>query len=208
VLVALAVVVVLGLLLLTAPRWLVGRRPVGPTTLYFAGLGAGFITIEIGWIKTATRVFGDATVGFSVALLVLLVAAAVGGRISETRNTRLVVTGAIALIAASLGVFVIQRAGGAALAGRPLLARAALLGGMISMGLLMGVPFPAGMRWLTTGPLDRAHGWAANGVCSVVGSVLSAQIALRLGISALFLVGGGAYLVALIAWRAGRGVWR
>jgi hypothetical protein len=81
-------------------------------------------------------------------------------------------------------------------------------------GFLMGVPFPAGIRWLTESP-DRPGGesaaaipwvWAANGASSVVASILAALLALSFGFSWVERLGAlcyaGAWLALTVpAWR-------
>jgi hypothetical protein len=66
----------------------------------------------------------------------------------------------------------------------------------------MGVPFPAGLRWL-----NRQHAaavrwaWALNAAASVLGSALAILLAIYLGLRATMLVGAGLYLCALVvAW--------
>jgi hypothetical protein len=74
--------------------------------------------------------------------------------------------------------------------------------------LLMGVPFPVGLRLLVPSPRHRAFGWAANGVASVLASVVAVPLAMSWGISRLLLLAGVCYalmLLLLIRRRAGGG---
>jgi len=65
------------------------------------------------------------------------------------------------------------------------------------LGLLMGMPFPLGIRWLSArNPAIVAWMWGINGTASVLGSVLSVILALNLGFRITLLVGAGCYLVA------------
>ena len=61
---------------------------------------------------------------------------------------------------------------------------------------LVGLPFPLGMRYLLNCPAQRAYAWTANGCASVLTSILSAQIALSLGIPIIILCAAAEYLVA------------
>jgi hypothetical protein len=45
----------------------------------------------------------------------------------------------------------------------------------------MGVPFPIALRKLAQHPPAKSYAWAANGCASVLGSILSAQIAIGAG---------------------------
>jgi hypothetical protein len=71
---------------------------------------------------------------------------------------------------------------------------------LMPAGLLMGRPFPLGLRYVDSmGARDLLPWlWAANGTLSVVGSVLATILAIRLGFSAVFLVGLAAYGLALL----------
>jgi hypothetical protein len=65
------------------------------------------------------------------------------------------------------------------------------------LAFVMGIPFPAGLAWLH----DEAAGlipwaWAVNGCASVIASVLAAIIALNWGLTAVILLGAGAYALA------------
>jgi hypothetical protein len=63
---------------------------------------------------------------------------------------------------------------------------------------LVGLPFPLGMRYLLNRPAHRAYAWTANGCASVLTSILSAQIALSLGIPIIILCAAVAYLLAFL----------
>ena len=74
---------------------------------------------------------------------------------------------------------------------------------MAPLGLLMGMPFPTGLRRAgreATGLVSWA--WAVNGTASVFGSTLSVLISMSYGFTASFLAGAGAYALALgvAAW--------
>jgi len=70
---------------------------------------------------------------------------------------------------------------------------------LLPLALLMGIPFPCGLRILGQFPEGERHvalGWGVNGVMTVVGSVLAVTVALWSGFSSVLLVGVGAYGVA------------
>ena len=184
-------------------RWL--SHPDGVSASYFFVIGAAFIFVEMGWIKTSTFLMGDATVGFSLALFTLLLSAAVGGRLSESRAMRRLPLWMGVLVGASCCIFAATRWGANWVMSHGLAGRIGLLvSGMLPIGLLMGLPFPLGMRHMARHKGDRAYGWASGGVASVLASILSAQIALDVGIASLFLVGAGAYLLTGLFWHIRR----
>jgi hypothetical protein len=70
---------------------------------------------------------------------------------------------------------------------------------LMPIGVLMGVPFPSGMK-LLAGEDDRliAWAWAINGCASVIASVVAALLALSSGFSLVMFLGAGSYLLATI----------
>jgi hypothetical protein len=74
-----------------------------------------------------------------------------------------------------------------------------VIGSLLPLALLMGVPFPLGLRRLTAYPATERHlalAWTVNGIMTVVGSVLAIAGAMLIGFSGVLLVGAGAYAVA------------
>lgn len=82
-----------------------------------------------------------------------------------------------------------------------------VIGTLAPLALLMGTPFPLGLRRLTAYPTPErqvALAWAVNGVMTVVGSVLAITGAMLIGFSGVLLLGIGAYaLAAGLAYLAG-----
>ncbi len=77
-----------------------------------------------------------------------------------------------------------------ALVSLPLWARtAAALAVLAVPGLLMGAPFPMGLRALAPESTGLAWGWAANGVASVMGASAATLLAMEVGGSGLLVVG-------------------
>jgi hypothetical protein len=70
------------------------------------------------------------------------------------------------------------------------------------VGLLMGIPFPAGLRQFASGtPSQVGTAWAVNGAVSGVAGVAGALLMLDVGLSAVMAIGGLAYLAAWLALR-------
>ncbi len=78
------------------------------------------------------------------------------------------------------------------------------------LGFVMGMPFPMGLRALSSGPVldvsmvstgkDNAveWAWAMNAAASVLGSVLAMVIAIQFGLNVTLASGVVAYLLALL----------
>jgi hypothetical protein len=74
---------------------------------------------------------------------------------------------------------------------------------LIPLGFAMGMPFPSGLRALSTGDREVQSGavewaWAMNAASSVLGSVLAIIIAIQFGLNATLACGAVAYIGALL----------
>ena len=67
---------------------------------------------------------------------------------------------------------------------------------MMPVGLLMGLPFPLGMRYILENPVQRAFAWSVNGCASVLSSIAAAQLAMSFGIPSVAVLAVVSYLVA------------
>ena len=193
---------VLSLLLLGVPVLVLTRaagdeRPKLLTTaVYFWAIGFGFMFVELATIQRLGLVLGHPVLAASVTLAALLVFSGVGSTISDripVRGTAWACT-VVALVAA-LFALVADQAGALVSLSLPLRASAALLVVAVP-GLLMGAPFPMGLRKLAPEPTALAWAWAANGVASVIAASLATLLAVEIGGRGLILTGAACYLVA------------
>jgi hypothetical protein len=208
----LAVAGLLGAFLLLLPRLLPARRRrsgpgrAGPggggrstaAAVFFLAAGAGFMLVEMAFVQGYTFLFDDPVIAFTVVLAELLVMSGIGGALSA--NWRL---GRLRPLLAILAVF----AAALFVLYNPLLEglmRASTVGRAVGsflllapVALLMGAPFPVGLRLLLASPRRRAYGWAANGVASVLASIAAVALAMSWGISLLLLAAAACYLLML-----------
>ncbi|UCF91703.1 MAG: hypothetical protein JSW39_26095 [Desulfobacterales bacterium] len=200
-----ALVVSAGLLVL--PLFFIAKdaqRPPVAQIIYFSGVGAGFMFMELYFVKQYILLFENPVVSFTVVISGVLVFSSLGGlwaqrkKQSALRYALLALIGAVLLFLTGLdrtlnhvlGLPVIWRYLGALLI-------------LLPAGFLMGLPFPLGMRYILKNPAQRAYAWSVNGCASVLASIVSAQIALSLGIPIIL---GCAALAYILAWTtAGRG---
>jgi hypothetical protein len=174
---------------------------------YFAGLGLGFILIEIVMLQRFALFLGQPVYTLSVVLAGLLVSTGIGSYLAN-RN-RMLNRGALprALIAVLAGIVFTLVATPAVLSatlGLALPFRVAIAILLITpMGILLGVPFPSGLRlFAKEGSVLVTWAWAINGFFTVVGSVLAMILGMTLGFRMVLLVASACYLAALIATRA------
>jgi hypothetical protein len=203
ILTTLCVVVPLGL---TADR--AALRGAGPLFVFFAGIGLGFMLIEISQMQRLIIFLGHPTYGLSVVLFAMLLSSGIGSLLS----------GAVAGVGRRVAAPLVALVGVLAVFGvvTPLLIRtfdaattpmriAVAVAILFPIGLLMGMAFPLGMRLASTGaPALTPWLWGVNGATSVCASVLAVAIALNAGISASFWTGVACYVAAAVAFGMAR----
>jgi hypothetical protein len=184
------------------------RRRFLPFYVYFAGIGLGFLLIEVAQLQRLSIYLGHPTYGLSVVLFALLVFSGIGSMLTERflrPDRALTLVAPLAALVALLAVVgavtpaLLHATDSATTPGRIAIAVALLA----PPALLMGMPFALGMRSAMAVPgTPRAFLWAINGATSVSASVLGVVIAVFFGISAAFWAGVAAYALALAAMAA------
>ncbi|MBN1977779.1 MAG: hypothetical protein JW918_10285, partial [Anaerolineae bacterium] len=171
------------------------RKPAGIMLGYFAFLGLGYLCVEIPLLQRFILFLGHPAYAMAAVLFALLLFSGLGSLLS--RRVRLgpaLILLPILIAGYALGLPVLFEATLAA----PLAAR--LLITVIALappGLLMGMPFPAGLALLEqNAPTLIAQAWGINGAVSVVASILAALLALSSGFSAVLVVGAACYVAA------------
>jgi hypothetical protein len=172
---------------------------------YFAGLGLGYILIEIVLLQRLQLFLGQPIYTFAVVLVSLLTFTGAGsylaGRIRAEGHLRswylLAVVGVILLtwmampsvLSLTLGLALPWRVSIAVLLVAPL-------------GVLLGVPFPTGLRLVgESAPPLVPWAWAVNGFFTVIGSVAAVILGMILGFTAVFIIAAACYMTAFIAMR-------
>jgi hypothetical protein len=196
-------------LLIVWPMWRFSRQGLRVPgrwafLTYFAGLGLGFIMIEIVLLQRFTLFLGQPIFTFAVVLTTLLVCTGIGaflaGRFSK-RDRRLLIwvvvaTLAMLIVTATSASVVFSVALGLSLAWRIVIT--AVL--VAPLGILLGMPFPIGLGIVAeeAQPLI-SWAWAVNGFFTVIGSVLGLMLGMTIGFRGVLALAGGCYLVSLAA---------
>ncbi len=177
--------------------------------LYFGLLGFAFLFVEIPLLQRFILYLGQPAYAFTIVLFSLLFFSGLGSRWSDRIPLRLSLATLVVLIL--IAPLLLPRFFAWTL-GLPLTIRLGLTALLLSpLGLLMGIPFPAGIRLMkreqAKSPEDEAQDggipwvWAVNGAASVVASILSALLALTFGFSWVLRLGALCYAGAwLTAW--------
>jgi hypothetical protein len=170
-------------------------------TLYFLGIGLGYILVQIGLHQRLVIVLGHPTFALSVVLFSMLLGTGMGAAYSErlfpTANLRhalTVILAALLLLRLCFPLIplleLVHSAG----------ARAAIVSAVLAaVGFVLGLAFPLGVRHVApTGEWATQKMWAINGAASIAASVLAAVIGLALGSGAVLIAGILAYGIALL----------
>jgi spermidine synthase len=210
--VLLGVAALLGVLFLLLPLTLArasfrGLTQLGPTAVYFASLGVGFMFIEVTLIQKLTLLLGYPTRSLSVTLMSLLVSSGAGSYFISQRKEdwpRL-----LGHLLAALVILVTVWLWTAptlveTFVGAPLFARvfvSMLL--TVPIGLCLGGFLPVGMRAITQNAPHpetlTAWAWAVNAFASVVASILAAVIAMAVAFKFLVIAAPVIYAAGAIA---------
>jgi hypothetical protein len=197
----LVLAIVLIILPLIRIRWRSGGAWWSLT--YFAALGLGYMFMEIVFIRHFTLYLGHPIVAAAVVITGMLLCSGAGSyasrRLSGLSVRMHVVTGGIVLLTVVyvvvLGEFVT-----ATIAMPPALKILLTLIWIAPPAVLMGMPFPVGLRQLSAqNDTLIPWAWGINGCFSVISAVLAAVLAVELGFSAVMLCAGGAYGIAFVA---------
>jgi spermidine synthase len=175
--------------------------------LYFAGLGFGFMFIEIVLIQRLTLFLGYPTYSLTVTLFSLLMATGAGSLLSDrvpfSRNATLAGLAAILFLLVvfyQLGMSpLVEIAIAWPLPSRVLVA--VLL--LTPLGLCLGMFMPIGLR--TVAGLCAyaeeyvAWAWAVNGFCSVVSSILTTMLSMTFGFTVVMNIALVVYAIGIAA---------
>jgi SAM-dependent methyltransferase len=177
------------------------RANVGPyagSVVYFAALGFGFIAIELALLQNLILLVGHPIYTLSVLLFTLLAMGGVGSAISR-RIPMWLACIAVAVIGGIEAIALPRLV--PELLWLPLWGRIVCAIVLIApLGLVMGMPFPSGLRKTGNGELpEPPFYWGLNGIMSVIGSIVTVFVALMAGFQAAMLMGSVCYVLAAVA---------
>jgi hypothetical protein len=217
--------VVIALLVLSLPLFRpktmgAHRGIVARSIVYFAGLGLGFLFIEIYLIEKSTYFLNDRTMGFSLALAAMLIFSGYGSWLSarytgshgeDADHTRRGLRAAcvVIIVWCAFAWLVADWALPRGIAWPLPLRIVALLVAIAPVGIALGFPFACGMSALRARPHFVPWAWSLNGAFSVVASPLAQLLAMGFGnrvlvAAALALYALVAVCLPLAAWRRPR----
>ena len=193
---------IVAICLLIIPLFLVTRRSPKPNVsqvLYFLGVGAGFMFVELYFIKSFILLVGDPVISFTVVISAILIFSSLGGLWIQNKNfgdIRSAMAALIGMLILTVVCFELSAAHILTLFTTLRYFIAILF--LLPIGFLMGLPFPLGMCHILNNPVQRAYAWSVNGCASVLSSIIAAQFAVSFGIPLIATAAVLTYLLAFI----------
>jgi hypothetical protein len=177
--------------------------------VFFVGIGAGFMLIEISQMQRMMIFLGNPNFALSLVLFVLLIAGGLGSFIlerlfcggddSDAFLVPLVPLFVILSLCGPLTPYVMGRFAASPTPVRVLAAGIILL----PLGFVMGMLVPLGIKSSASRtPSLTPWLWAVNGAASVCGSIFAVIIAFTAGFTAAYWCGVCCYFVAIVAFAA------
>ncbi len=181
--------------------------------LYFAGIGLGFMLVELSLIQRYVLFLGHPAYATSIVIFSLLLFAGLGSAISNRLKKRFPLRGLSLVVFAAIGGLILVQAFGVPwvlnLAMPAFLIWRFIIAGLLlaPLGFVMGMAFPLGVSRLNEAESGGMipYVWGINSVMSVMASVLATIIAVSLGYSVGLMAGFAAYALTSVAvafrWR-------
>jgi hypothetical protein len=202
-----AVVLLMPLLTRRGDALPIGR--FAKSVVYFAGLGLGFLTLEIYLIEKASQYLHDRVFAFGLVLAAMLVCSGTGSLLAEHVRAKprtwlgiAVVTVLIWCELAFVGLDPLL----IATATEPLPIRVAILVLItLPVSIALGMPMALGLGQFYGKRLAfLPWAWAVNGACSIISTPLANLLAITVGLKALLLLGAALYAIVAVSLPADR----
>ena len=174
------------------------QKPKLSQVVYFFAVGAGFMFVEIYFIKRFIILVVDPVISFTLVVGgILLFTSLAGIWVYKSPRPRLRFSLLLVIIVLVLEAVVFELLVDHILRISTGLQYLVVLLFLLPVGLLMGLPFPLGMRYILNTPVQRAYAWSVNGCAAVLTSIAAAQVAISWGIVQVAAAGVLAYVLAL-----------
>ncbi|HKZ67014.1 MAG TPA: hypothetical protein VJ111_11680 [Chitinophagaceae bacterium] len=195
----------LALLLIILPLFKIGWKGSHKfwTLLYFSGLGIGYMFLEIVLIQQFILFFGNPVYAVALVIAVMLLASGTGSYYSSSLQLKRSIMQRILLTIVALLLFYSFFLAGFLqnITGLSMVLKIAISLIIIAVpALLMGMPFPLGLR-LLSGIEEKNIPWAwgINGCMSVISAALATLLAVEAGFTVVLILAALAYAVCLLA---------
>lgn len=173
------------------------------TFIYFSGLGIGYMFFEIILIQQFIIFFGNPVYAAALVIGVMLLASGTGSYLSSgiqlnrgaIRKILLLIAGLLLIYSFFLSAM-LQNVTGISTALKIVISLIIIA----VPAVLMGMPFPMCLRWLSRIEENNIPwAWAINGCMSVISAALATLLTVELGFKIMILLAAVAYIIALMA---------
>jgi hypothetical protein len=172
--------------------------------LYFTGIGIGFMFVEIVFIQHFILYFGQPVFAAAAVITSMLVFSGIGSFYSvyfvqKRKKILLILTAIMALLLLySMLLNPVLRA----TAHENMLIKAAVVFLIMApVSFCMGIPFPAGLKYLSQAGAEQIPwAWGINGCASVISTALATVIAVESGFKMVLWIAALAYSFPLIVY--------
>ena len=174
---------------------------------YFASLGMGFILVEVSLLQKLSVFLGGPAYALSITMFTLLLASGSGSYLSQraaAHPLRLMARVTPVLAAYIVILALVLDAAMLHFMGLGLPGRAAVAIALVSpLGLLMGAPFPAGMRHVESNRAElKPWAWGINACATVVGTTSCMLLVSAYGFRSALFTGAAVYVVGWLVLAA------
>ncbi len=174
---------------------------LAPPVTYFCAIGMGFMLIEISQMQRLMVFLGHPVYGLGVVLFTILLFSGIGSTTVGAQSLRpAAIVARVAALLATLAVaglltpFLTTWARSEATAVRILLSVLLLAPPAFCMGMM----FPLGLSTWRRHPNLLPFFWSANGITSMLASVLGMALSIEFGIARTYTLGVGFYAVCAV----------
>ena len=180
------------------------NRRRGFTFGFFGALGLGFMLVEMALLQKYSVFVGGPAYSLAVTLASLLIATGIGAWLSRSfdgRTLRPILVALAGIIVVVVAETWFLNSAMPTLLGLPLGARWAVTAAMcLPVGLLLGMPFPMGLRVLEDrDPALRAWAWGVNGFAGVLGSMLCVVLSMAIGFTGALYAACAVYAIGALS---------
>jgi hypothetical protein len=196
-----AFITILCLLPCRPRRWK-GLHAALPNTIYFFGIGFGFLVVEMVLVQKLILFLGRPIYSLSVVLFSLILSAGLGSLMGKYLPATRKMAALLFMVITTLLLLVLLISNSIfpRFAGLPISLRIALVIMIIlPVGIVMGMALPFGIRLL---PISARRTipwlWGINGAASTLGAIAPLILGINVGLNVTFLSGVGGYLLAFL----------
>ncbi|WP_202708573.1 hypothetical protein [Sporosalibacterium faouarense] len=198
--------IAMGLIWLTVRRKFFKESHIKNASTHFILIGMAFMLVEIPIVQKTSLYLGNPTLAFSSVLFSILLSSGIGSLISGKEIIKkYLVNSSVYLLVAGLSIVtvlfsldrVFMLTSDLGLNAKFFI----LFLNLLPMGIFMGMPFPTGINAINKSINDKVLiplMWGANGIFSVIGSILAISISIKFGFDTTIFIGAMLYLYLYI----------